>query len=325
MKLSLIIPCYNEQDNVRAFYDAAAAAFAQKPWSYELLFVDDGSTDATLQALEALYEKDPAAVRVISFSRNFGKEAAFYAGLKAAKGDFVGLIDADLQQRPEVMAEMLELLLAGPEYDCVAACQRERKEGGLLRGLKKGFYRVIDRMADVRFQENASDFRVFRREMADAILQLGEYHRFSKGIFAWVGFRTKFIGYDVAPRVAGRTKWSVKKLFQYAFEGILSFSTAPLHAATMLGMLSALAAFVYLAVVIIQKLTCGIGVPGYATIVVLLLFLGGLQLMGLGIIGEYVGKIYEQSKNRPVYLTRRTLGLKEKNDAEAETPNGEAV
>lgn len=325
MKLSLIIPCYNEQDNVRAFYDTAKVAFAPKDWSYELIFVDDGSVDATLRELETLYEKDPGAVRVVSFSRNFGKEAAIFAGLKAAKGDFVGLIDADLQQRPEVMAEMLELLLKEPEYDCVAACQRERKEGGLLRGLKKGFYRVIDRMADVRFQENASDFRVFRREMADAILQIGEYHRFSKGIFAWVGFKTKFIEYDVQERAAGKTKWSLRKLFSYAFEGILSFSTAPLHIATMLGMCSALAAFVYLIVVIIQKLTAGIDVPGYATIVVLLLFLGGLQLMGLGIIGEYIGKIYEQSKNRPIYITRRTLGVKENNDAEAETADGEAL
>ena len=325
MKLSLIIPCYNEQDNVRAFYDTAKVAFAPKDWSYELIFVDDGSVDATLRALETLYEKDPGAVRVVSFSRNFGKEAAIFAGLKAAKGDFVGLIDADLQQRPEVMAEMLELLLKEPEYDCVAACQRERKESGLLRGLKKGFYRVIDRMADVRFQENASDFRVFRREMADAILQIGEYHRFSKGIFAWVGFKTKFIEYDVQERAAGKTKWSLRKLFSYAFEGILSFSTAPLHIATMLGMCSALAAFVYLIVVIIQKLTAGIDVPGYATIVVLLLFLGGLQLMGLGIIGEYIGKIYEQSKNRPIYITRRPLGVKENNDAEAETADGEAL
>lgn len=325
MKLSLIIPCYNEQENVRAFYDAAVAAFAGKEYTYELIFVDDGSGDETLRALEALYAKSPNVVRVISFTRNFGKEAAIYAGLQAARGDFVGMIDADLQQRPEVMAEMLTLLLAEPAYDCVAACQRQRKEGGLLRGLKKGFYRLIDRMADVRFQENASDFRVFRREMADAILRLSEYHRFSKGIFAWVGFRTKFISYDVQPRAAGKTKWSVRKLFRYAFEGILSFSTAPLHAATMLGMCSALAAFVYLIVVVIQKLTCGIDVPGYATIVVLLLFLGGLQLMGLGVIGEYIGKIYEQSKHRPIYLARRTLGLEEDKHAEAEAADGEAL
>lgn len=325
MKLSLIVPCYNEQENVAAFYAAARSAFAGKPWRYELLFVDDGSSDRTLEALEALYRQDAGTVRVISFSRNFGKEAAIFAGLKAATGDFVGLIDADLQQRPETMAQMFELLLAEPAYDCVAACQRARNEAGLLRVLKKGFYRVIDRMADVRFQENASDFRVFRREMADAILQLGEYHRFSKGIFAWVGFRTKFISYDADPRVAGETKWSVKKLFRYAFGGILSFSTVPLHAATMLGGLSAVAAFVYLLVVIIQKLTCGIDVPGYATIVVLLLFLGGLQLMGLGIIGEYIGKIYEQSKHRPVYLTRRTLGLEEAAHADAQTTHHDAV
>ena len=322
--LSVVIPAYNEQEMVPAAAREIGAVLSAAGIENELIFVDDGSKDATWAQIRAASDAGQN-VRGVHFSRNFGKEAAIFAGLKAAKGDFVGLIDADLQQRPEVMAEMLELLLKEPEYDCVAACQRERKEGGLLRGLKKGFYRVIDRMADVRFQENASDFRVFRREMADAILQIGEYHRFSKGIFAWVGFKTKFIEYDVQERAAGKTKWSLRKLFSYAFEGILSFSTAPLHIATMLGMCSALAAFVYLIVVIIQKLTAGIDVPGYATIVVLLLFLGGLQLMGLGIIGEYIGKIYEQSKNRPIYITRRTLGVKENNDAEAETADGEAL
>lgn len=325
MKLSLIIPCFNEQENVGAFFDAARSAFAQKSYDYELLFVDDGSTDGTMAALEALYERAPERVRVISFSRNFGKEAAIFAGLKAAAGDFVGLIDADLQQSPETMAEMLQILLDEPSYDCVAACQSQRHEAGVMRVLKRGFYRMIDRMAKVRFHENASDFRVFRRSVADAIISLGEYHRFSKGIFAWVGFPTKYIEYEAAPRAAGQTKWSVKKLFRYAFEGILSFSTAPLHAATMLGMISALAAFIYLIVVIVQKLTASIDVPGYATIVVLLLFLGGLQLMGLGIIGEYIGKIYEQSKDRPIYLTRKTLGLKENRDAEHQTADREAL
>ena len=313
MQLSLVIPCYNEEGNVRAFYDAAVAAFENRPFSYELIFIDDGSRDGTMRELEALYAMDAARVRVVSFSRNFGKESAIYAGLQAARGECAALIDADLQQRPEIVVQMMEILAAEPDCDCVVACQEKRRESGLMTALKKGFYRTIDRLADVPFHENASDFRCFRRPVIDAILSMGEYQRFSKGIFAWVGFHTKYIPYTVQPRVSGESKWTVGKLFRYAFEGILSFSTAPLRAVTVLGGVSALAAFVYLIVVIVQKLTAGIDVPGYATIVVLLLFLGGLQLMGLGVIGEYIGKIYMESKKRPIYLARRTLGLEDGN------------
>lgn len=324
MQLSLVIPCYNEEGNVRAFYDAAVAAFENRPFSYELIFIDDGSRDGTMRELEALYAMDAARVRVVSFSRNFGKESAIYAGLQAARGECAALIDADLQQRPEVVVQMMEILAAEPDCDCVVACQEKRRESGLMTALKKGFYRTIDRLADVPFHENASDFRCFRRPVIDAILSMGEYQRFSKGIFAWVGFHTKYIPYTVQPRVSGESKWTVGKLFRYAFEGILSFSTAPLRAVTVLGGVSALAAFVYLIVVIVQKLTTGIDVPGYATIVVLLLFLGGLQLMGLGVIGEYIGKIYMESKKRPIYLARRTLGLEDGN-GQAQGTREEAV
>lgn len=324
MQLSLVIPCYNEEGNVRAFYDAAVAAFENRPFSYELIFIDDGSRDGTMRELEALYAMDAARVRVVSFSRNFGKESAIYAGLQSARGECAALIDADLQQRPEVVVQMMEILAAEPDCDCVVACQEKRRESGLMMALKKGFYRTIDRLADVPFHENASDFRCFRRPVIDAILSMGEYQRFSKGIFAWVGFHTKYIPYTVQPRVSGESKWTVGKLFRYAFEGILSFSTAPLRAVTVLGGVSALAAFVYLIVVIVQKLTTGIDVPGYATIVVLLLFLGGLQLMGLGVIGEYIGKIYMESKKRPIYLARRTLGLEDGN-GQAQGTREEAV
>lgn len=314
MFLSLVIPSYNEVENVAAFYQAAVHAFQDQPFSYELIYVDDGSRDGTLAELEKLYAADPDRVRVVSFSRNFGKEAAIYAGLEAARGDCAALIDADLQQRPQVVVEMMDILRSQPDIDCVVACQETRKEGTVMTALKSGFYKLIDKMADVPFQENASDFRCFRRPMIDAILAMPEYQRFSKGIFAWVGFPTVFIPYTVEERQHGESKWTTGKLFRYAFEGIVSFSTKPLRIAMAMGLLSALAAFVYLIVVIVQKLTCGIDVPGYATIVVLLLFLGGLQLTGLGLIGEYIGKVYMQTKNRPIYIARKTLGVTKETD-----------
>jgi glycosyltransferase involved in cell wall biosynthesis len=316
MKLSLVIPCYNEEGNVRAFYDAAVSAFAGQSFDYELIFVDDGSTDGTFRELQALYDRHEKPVQVVSFSRNFGKEAAIYAGLEASSGDYVALIDADLQQRPEDVCRMMDILLEEPQYDCVAAYQDKRKESGAMTACKRAFYRIINRLSEVRFQENASDFRTLSRRMVNAILEMGEYHRFSKGIFSWVGFSTKYIPYEVHERASGQSKWSVKKLFKYAFEGIMSFSTAPLRAATKLGAVSALAAFVYLIVVIVEKLTRGIAVPGYATIVVLLLFLGGLQLLGLGIIGEYIGKIYLECKKRPIYIARTVLKSEDENENE---------
>ncbi len=308
MKLSLVIPCYNEEENVSIFYSEVKKAFANRLSNYELVFVNDGSKDKTQDELKKLYENDRNNVQVLAFSRNFGKEAAIFAGLKAAKGDLVCIIDADLQQRPEVCIEMLEEMVKDESLDCVAAYQENRKESKAISAIKDLFYKTINKVAEVDFHNGASDFRLMKRNMVDAILQMGEYHRFSKGIFSWVGFNTKYIPYTVEERLHGETKWSVYKLFKYAFDGIISFSTFPLKLATGVGLVSAVMSLVYLIVVVLQKLIFGIDIPGYATIVVLVLFLGGMQLFCLGILGEYMGKVYIQSKNRPIYILKEHLG-----------------
>ena len=307
MKLSLVVPCYNEEENVRAFRDATIQAFNGCGYEYEIIFVDDGSRDKTMQQLRKLFKEQQCPTKVVSFSRNFGKESAIYAGLKQASGDYVTLIDADLQQRPEIVRDMVQILDEQPDYDLVAAYQDRRGEGKVLSFFKKIFYRTINRLSDVNLHADASDFRTMRRTVADSIVDLGEYHRFSKGIFAWVGFNTCFIPYTACKRQAGESKWNFRKLFNYAVEGIIGYSTKPLRMATFLGGVTAVAAFLYLIVVILAKLIAGIDIPGYATIVVLILFLGSMQLFCIGIIGEYVGRTFEQSKNRPVYIPREIL------------------
>lgn len=307
MKLSLIVPCYNEAENVAPFQEAVLSAFSGCGYDYEIVFVDDGSKDATLHNLNKLFQAQKCPVKVVSFSRNFGKEAGLYAGLEHAAGDYICLIDADLQQRPEIVRDMVKILDEHEEYDVVAAYQDRRGEGKLLSFFKRCFYSIINRLSDVTLRADASDFRTFRRRVRDSILKLAEYHRFSKGIFAWVGFHTCFIPYTACERVAGKTKWSFRKLTNYAIEGIIGFSTKPLRMATYLGIITAIAAVIYLVVVVLQKLIVGIDVPGYATIIVLTLLLGGIQLLCIGVIGEYVGKIFEQSKNRPVYITKEIL------------------
>lgn len=307
MKLSLIVPCYNEAENVELFQEETIKAFQGCGYSFEIIYVDDGSTDATLHNLRKLHAGGKCPVKVISFSRNFGKEAGLYAGLQYASGDYVSLIDADLQQRPEIVREMVQFLDENPDYDVVAAYQDRRNEGKVLSFFKKSFYRIINKMSHVTLQPEASDFRTFRKSVRDSILTLGEYHRFSKGIFAWVGYKTHFIPYTACQRAFGTTKWSFKKLMNYAIEGIIGFSTAPLRLATFLGGISGVAAALYLIAVILQKLFWGIDVPGYATIIVLILFFGSVQLFCIGIIGEYVGRIFEQSKNRPIYLAKEIL------------------
>ncbi len=308
MKLSLIIPCYNEAENVCAFYDAAVKAFTDCGYDFELVFVDDGSKDATLYNLKKLYENAKVPMKVISFSRNFGKEAGLYAGMEHASGDYISLIDADLQQRPEIVRDMVAFLDEHSDYDMAAAYQDRRGEGKVLSFFKKCFYSVINKLSDVNLQRDASDFRTFRRGVAESILAMGEYHRFSKGIFAWVGYKTHYIPYTACKRAAGTTKWNFRKLTNYAVDGIIGFSTRPLRLATYLGSLTAVAALLYLLVVVLQKLIVGIDVPGFATIIVLILFLGGMQLFCIGIIGEYVGRTFEQSKQRPIYLAKETLG-----------------
>ena len=304
MDLSLVIPCFNEAENIALFYDMVEKSFIDKGFSYELVFVNDGSRDDTLLNLKSLVKDSKSNIQVISFSRNFGKESAIYAGLTRAKGDMVCIIDADLQQRPEVVLQMKDILDTKPEVDCVAAFQQKRKEGKVLSSLKSCFYKIINKVSDVDFVNGASDFRLMRRSMVNAILSMTEYHRFSKGIFSWVGFNTEHMPYEVQPREHGETKWSFFKLFKYAIDGIVAFSTAPLKLATFIGFLSSILSVIYLIVVVVQKLCFGIDVPGYATIVVLLLLLGGLILFCLGIIGEYIAKIYVQMKNRPIYIEK---------------------
>ncbi len=307
MKLSLVVPCYNEAENVAAFQEAAIAAFNNCGYEFEIVFVDDGSKDATLHELRKLHKAQKCPIKVVSFSRNFGKEAALYAGIKKASGDYVCLIDADLQQRPEIVNDMVQILDEQPECDIVAAYQDRRGEGKILSFFKKRFYGTINKLADVQFRSDASDFRTMRRSVAESILKLGEYHRFSKGIFAWVGYNTCYIPYTACKRAAGKSKWSFRKLFNYAIGGIIGYSTKPLRIATFMGGLTAFASLVYLCVVILQKLIAGIDVPGYASIIVLILFLGGMQLFCIGVIGEYVGRTFEQSKNRPIYISKEEL------------------
>lgn len=307
MKLSLVVPCYNEAENVALFQDAVIQAFDNCGYDYEIVFIDDGSSDGTLVELRKLFKAQRCPVKVVSFSRNFGKEAGLYAGLKHACGEYISLIDADLQQRPEIVRDMVQILDAQSEYDIVAAYQDRRGEGKILSFFKKSFYNLSNRLTNINLKADASDFRTFRRCVAESILSLKEYHRFSKGIFAWVGYNTCFIPYTACERAAGVTKWNFRKLFNYAIDGIIGYSTTPLRISTLLGSLTAVAAFIYLIIVILQKLITGIDIPGYATQIVLILFLGSMQLFCIGIIGEYVGRIFEQSKDRPIYITKEVL------------------
>lgn len=307
MKLSLVVPCFNEEENVQRFYDEVNKSFYGLVSNYEIVFVNDGSTDKTAHNLKSIFEKDPSRVQVLTFSRNFGKESAIYAGLSNAKGDLVCIIDADLQQHPDVVVEMLKVMSEDENIDCVAAYQENRKESKTMSGIKSAFYKIINKLAEIDFVNGASDFRLMKRAMVDAIISMSESQRFSKGIFSWVGFNTKYIPYEVKEREFGETKWSFKKLLKYALDGIISFSTFPLKISTGVGIFTAVLSIVYLMFVVLKKLLLGIDVPGYATIVVLMLFLGGMQLFSLGILGEYISKIYIQSKNRPLYILKEHL------------------
>ena len=309
MKLSLIVPCFNEAENVAPFQQAVMEAFRGCGYDYEIIFVNDGSRDATFHNLKKLHAAQSCPVKVISLSRNFGKEAAIFAGLHYAAGEYIALIDADLQQR----REMVQILDQDDQCDVVAAYQDRRGEGKVLSFFKKSFYAIINELSNVTLQRDASDFRTFRRSVRDSLLELGEYHRFSKGLFAWVGYDTCFIPYTACRRHSGVSKWSFKKLFNYAIDGIIGFSTRPLRIASHLGLYTALIAVLYLIWVIIEKLVWGIDVPGYATIIVLTLLLGGMQLLCIGIIGEYVGRTFEQTKHRPVYIAKHILTYEKEN------------
>lgn len=304
MKLSLVVPCYNEQDNIEAFCKRSFAVLREKIDDYEIVFVNDGSVDNTWVRMKNAAKSGQMNIKLINFSRNFGKEAAMYAGLKRACGDYVAIIDADLQQDPAIVLEMVDYLEQNPDFDSVCACQKERREGRFISFCKNTFYKIINRTCRVDFRSGASDFRTFRREMVNAILKLEERSRFSKGIFSWVGFNTHYIEYKADKRNAGKSSWSFFKLMRYAKDGFISFTAFPLKIATMVGLISAVASLIYMIAVIIQKLCFGISVPGYATIVVLLLFLGGVQLITFGIMGEYIAQIYTEAKGRPLYIEK---------------------
>ena len=231
MRLSLIVPCFNEQDNIFPFARAVAEVFPD-PSDYEIVFVNDGSKDKTLQNLKELHRQSQQNIRVVSFSRNFGKESAIYAGLQHCDGEYISLIDADLQQDPAIVKQMTEILDAEPDTDCVCAFQETRHENKLMTSVKSAFYKMATNMSEVDFVDGASDFRTFRRTVRDALLQMPEYFRFSKGLFSWVGFNTKYIPYEAKERASGTTKWGFKKLLKYGWNGILAFSTAPLKLAT---------------------------------------------------------------------------------------------
>lgn len=304
MKLTLVVPCFNEGENIIPFFSAVETAFMDVVCEYEVIFVNDGSKDTTKQKLMKLYKQHMNKVSVINFSRNFGKEAAVLAGLKRSTGDYVSIIDADLQQNPKIVVEMIKFLENHQEYDVVAAYQEYRIEGKIISGVKNIFYKMINKVSDIEFYPGASDFRTFRRTVVEAILSLPEYFRFSKGIFSWVGFDTYYMPYVAEQRNAGKTKWSLRKLIKYAIEGFLSFTTFPLKLATYLGIFFSMLSILYMIIVIIQKIFFSVDIPGYPTIVVLILLLGGIQLVILGIIGEYLARDYIQGKNRPIYIEK---------------------
>lgn len=304
MKLSLVCPCYNEGKNIRAFYDTCVEVLDGKVGEYEFVFVNDGSQDDTWERLSEIYDSSDKNLKLVRLSRNFGKEAAMYAGLCRAEGEYTVIIDTDLQQRPETVVEMVEFLDLNPDYDVVCAYQQKRRESKLLSGCKSLFYKMINRMCDINFKEGASDFRTFREGVREAILSVGEYHRFTKGIFSWVGFNTHYIPYSAEERHAGKSTWSFGKLMKYAIGGIMSYSTFPLKLASFIGSIMALLSLGYMIFVIVQKLVWGIAVAGYATMIVLTLLIGGIQLLCLGILGEYISRIYIQGKRRPICVVK---------------------
>lgn len=308
-KISCIVPCYNEQEALPLFFPAInciANSLANEKQVYmEIIFVDDGSHDETLNLIRAFAKQDHR-VRFISFSRNFGKEAAMLAGLEASTGDYVAVMDADMQDPPSLLPEMYEALQSG-EFDSVATRRVTREGEPPIRSFfARCFYKIINKISDADIVDGARDFRLMRRTMVDAILSMREYNRFSKGIFGWVGFKTKWLPYVNVERVAGVTKWSFWKLFLYSLEGIVAFSTAPLAIASVLGFFLCLIACIYIFTIVIKTLTFGESVGGYPSMMCVILFIGGVQLFCTGILGQYMAKTYLETKRRPIYIVRET-------------------
>lgn len=306
-KLSLIVPCYNEEPVINMFYEETMKILVmiKEKYDYEFVFVDDGSKDKTLNILRDLKKKDNK-VNIISFSRNFGKEAGIYAGLNNATGDLIVIMDADLQHPPKIILDMIEGIEEG--YDTVTTRRVNRKGEPVIKSaFSRLFYKIMSKIVDFELVQGAQDFRMMKREVVDAILSLKEYNRFSKGIFSWVGFKVKYIEIENVERVAGTTKWSFKSLFKYAMEGMVSFSTVPLRISTILGLVISFIAIISTCIIIIQTLIQGKVVPGYASIITAVLFMGGIQLTCLGIIAEYISKMYLEIKDRPKYIVREKI------------------
>lgn len=306
MDLSIVVPCYNEEGNVELFYEEVQKVFKGKKIKYEIVFVNDGSSDNTLDRLTNIVDQKKQNIKVINFSRNFGKEAAMYAGLKEAEGELVTIIDADLQQRPELILRMIDILNENEQFDSVAAFQEVRKEGKVLTFFKDTFYKVINSMSTVPFVQGASDFRTFRRKVVDSILELSEYHRFSKGIFSFVGYNTYYLPYEVEERNSGTSKWNFFKLFNYAIDGIVAFTTSPLRAPFYISIVTFLVGFIYFIVALFK------GVSEFTVILLVMLFLFSLLFMVVGVIGEYLSRTYIQVKRRPIYIVKERLESKKK-------------
>ena len=308
--LSIVVPCYNEQEVLPMFYKKIIEIMGQmtqndNELTYEIVFINDGSKDKTLDSLRQ-YASEDKHIRYLSIRRNFGKEAGMFAGLEAAKGDYVVIMDADLQHPPEFLPEMYKYVSSG-EYDCATTRRVDRDGESKIRSwFAKKFYQIMNKISQTEIVDGAQDFRFMTRQMVDSILSMKEYNRFSKGIFSWVGYRVKYIEYKNVERAAGTTAWSFWGLFRYSIEGIVAFSTAPLAIASLLGIISCIVAFIMAIVIIIKTLVFGESVEGYPTLACLILLLGGLQLFTIGILGQYLAKTYMECKNRPIYLIQET-------------------
>ena len=305
-KISVIVPCYNEEDCIPMFYKEINKVFkCINNYTLELLFINDGSKDNTIKIIRDLSKKDNR-IKYINFSRNFGKEAAMLAGLKYSTGDYVAIMDADLQDPPALLPEMINYI-ESDSYDCVATRRVTRKGEPIIRSFfARMFYKIINKMSKIEMVDGARDYRLMRRKMVDSILELGEYNRYSKGLFSFVGFDTKWLEYENIERVSGETKWSFWKLFKYAIEGIVAFSTFPLTIAAFMGILFCFVSFILIIVIIIRTLIYGDPTSGWPSLVCIIFFVSGIQLFCLGIIGEYLSKTYLETKSRPIYIVKES-------------------
>lgn len=304
-ELSLIVPCYEEEASVPIFYEETKKVLEQMNVSYEILFIDDGSKDGTLAVIEELAGRD-WHVRYISFSRNFGKEAAMYAGFSNTRGEYVAVMDVDLQDPPSLLPEMMRMIRDG-DCDSVATRRVSRKGEPVIKSFfARMFYRLINRISDADIADGARDFRLMKRQMVDVIVEMGEYNRFSKGIFGWIGFKTSWLPYENQERVAGESKWSFWKLTKYALDGIVNFSQVPLSIASWFGILMTAFAFLFILFIILRKLIFGDPVDGWPSLVCIITLIGGIQLFCMGIMGQYIAKTYMEVKKRPHYIVGKS-------------------